>query len=128
MNYYLELFISKYVKSHKKDRLKYEANTEKKKLDFIDHFCHDTDKFVDDRKIVFYGNLHNCYDVIKTYKKESFFVISCKYVDGQMMNYDELLSYLGKEYMAIIAVSTKVVIIKEEYEYTPKVYILVTQN
>lgn len=124
MNYYIDLFISKYIKSNKKDRLIYEINSKKKKAEFINHFCHDTKKYVEENKVIFYGKLNECLKMIKSNNKNNYFVISDNYLDGLMMNFDELKIYLEKEYMAILAISDDLTIIKEETEAESYAYIL----
>ena len=124
MNYYIDAFITKYIKSHRKDRLKYEINSVKKKENFIDHFCHDTKKYVDERKIFFYGKPYECFDILKSNNTDVFFVISYIYIDGIMMNLKELELYIEKEYMAIVAITKDLAVIKEEGDFKSNILIL----
>ena len=124
MNNYIELFISKCIKSSRKERLKYEYNSTKKRASFIDHFNHDSYNYIYENKIIFFGKLQDCYDVVKPYDKEKLLVLSSKFDDEIMMNLEELLLYMEKEYMAIVAISNNIAIIKEEDECGKNIYIL----
>lgn len=121
MNYIQENFISKYIISQKKNRLLYEINSQKKKSNFINHFCHDTLSFVIPEKIVYSGNISNANNYII---ESDFLVISSDFIDGKMMNKEDLILYMEKEYMAIVAISDLIAIIKEEYEFDSHIFIL----
>lgn len=121
MNYIQENFISKYIISQKKNRLLYEINSKKKKSNFINHFCHDTLSFVIPEKIVYSGNISNANNYII---ESDFLVISSDFIDGKMMNKEDLILYMEKEYMAIVAISDLIAIIKDEYEFDSHIFIL----
>ena len=121
MNYIQENFISKYIISQKKNRLLYEINSKKKKSNFINYFCHDTLSFVIPEKIVYSGNISNANNYII---ESDFLVISSDFIDGKMMNKEDLILYMEKEYMAIVAISDLIAIIKEEYEFDSHIFIL----
>lgn len=121
MNYIQENFISKYIISQKKNRLLYEINSKKKKFNFINHFCHDTLSFVIPEKIVYSGNISNANNYII---ESDFLVISSDFIDGKMMKKEDLILYMEKEYMAIVAISDLIAIIKEEYEFDSHIFIL----
>lgn len=121
MNYIQENFISKYIISQKKNRLLYEINSKKKKSNFINHFCHDTLSFVIPEKIVYSGNISNANNYII---ESDFLVISSDFIDRKMMNKEDLILYMEKEYMAIVAISDLIAIIKEEYEFDSHIFIL----
>lgn len=123
MNNYQELFITKYVKIIKQDRLKYEIDSKKKKNNFLNHFCHDTFKYVDEKKIIYNGKYSEIVDIFEQFNKEIFYVISTDF-DGKMMNMNDLKQYLSNEYMPVIAISYNVVIIKEEMESYSNLYIM----
>ena len=124
MNKYQEFFISNYIISSKKKRLIYEIDSTKKKRCFIDHFCHDTKKFIISNKIIYEGELNDSFFIMERVKNEHFFVMSENYIDGITMDYNELKELLDKDLMEVIAISKKHVIIKEETEKKSNVYIL----
>lgn len=121
---YIDLFITKYIKSFRKDRLIYEVNSKKKKENFINHFCHETLKYIEEKKIIFHGKKHECFEALKAYNKENFFVLSSFYIDGIMMDLKELELYMENEYMSIVAISDNIAIIKEEEESLSNIFIL----
>lgn len=122
MNSYQEYFISRYIESHKKERLIYELNSKNKKYKFMDHFCHNINNYIVSKKIVFIGNLSNVINHIRT--KDIFFVMSYDNINGKMMYMDELIEYLENEYMPVLAISNSFVIIKNESDDSSNIFVL----
>jgi len=123
-NLYYDLFISKFIVSNRKERLKYEIDSKKRKKDFINHFCHDTLKYINIKRIIFEGQPHDFFNRFQIRNREMFFVVSELYDDGKMMTVDELKLYIDNEYMSIVAISNSIAIIKEETEFNSHIYVL----
>ncbi len=113
MNNYEKKFIDKCILSSKKDRLSYELNTLKKRRTFVNRFCHESKKYID----------HNCIIASMTIKElnsktsiidNEFYVLSDLYLNGIMLCYKDLISYINNEFWSIIAIGTTCAIVKEE--------------
>ena len=124
MNNYIELLFNKYINSTKKDRLLYEFESKNEKSIFFSRFCHNSKDILDTTKIVFEGSVEKLLLNISPNINDAYFIISELYHKGIEMNYNEMKEYLSNEYMAIIAISDSLCIIKEENEGKTLSYIL----
>ncbi len=124
MNGYEKRLIDEYIVSTKKSRLTYELNSTKKRHDFIMRFCHDSKKYIEQKRIICYGDLKNTLSMITAKENYRVFVISDLYPDGIMMNFNDMILYLENEYMSVIAITDSCALIKEESDSKSYAYLL----
>ena len=88
----------------------------------MNHFCHDTRRFIIPERIAYVGNVNDALSYIKN--NDTFFVMKYDDIEGRMMNKNEFITCMKEEYMSIIAIIKDLVIIKEETENTSLVFVL----
>lgn len=116
---YLDLekkFVNEFINPLYRDRLMFEFKTSKKRLNAIMRFCHNTNDLV--KKDMIYSKLKKFDDneLKKFLKDQYYYVVSFKYIDGTLMNINEILDYINDEHMPVIVYGDNIAVIKREYE------------
>ena len=107
------MFIDRCILSSKKDRLSYELNTLKKRRNFIDRFCHDSKKYINQNCIMASITIKELNSKVNIIDDE-FYVLSDLYPNGIMMCCVDFISFVNNEFWAVIAIGRTSAIVKEE--------------
>lgn len=111
-----EKFVNDFINPSYRDRLLFELKTSKKRLNALMRFSHNTNNLV--KKDMIYSKLKKFeYNQLNNFLNEqNFYVISYKYLNGIIMNVNEVLDYISDECMPVIVCGNNIVIIKKEFE------------
>ena len=111
-----EKFVNDFINPSYRDRLLFELKTSKKRLNALMRFSHNTNDLV--KKDMIYSKLKKFeYDQLNNFLNEkNFYVISFKYLNGIIMNVNEILDYISDECMPVIVCGNNNAIIKKEFE------------
>ena len=111
-----EKFVNDFINPSYRDRLLFELKTSKKRLNALMRFSHNTNDLV--KKDMIYSKLKKFeYDQLNNFLNgKNFYVISFKYLNGIIMNVNEILDYISDECMPIIVCGNNNAIIKKEFE------------
>lgn len=111
-----EKFVNDFINPSYRDRLLFELKTSKKRLNALMRFSHNTNDLV--KKDMIYSKLKKFeYNQINHFLNgQNFYVISFKYLNGIIMNVNEVLDYISDEYMPVIVCGNNNAIIKKEFE------------
>lgn len=111
-----EKFVNDFINPSYRDRLLFELKTSKKRLNALMRFSHNTNDLV--KKDMIYSKLKKFeYDQLNNFLDgKNFYVISFKYLNGIIMNVNEILDYISDECMPIIVCGNNNAIIKKEFE------------
>lgn len=111
-----EKFVNDFINPSYRDRLLFELKTSKKRLNALMRFSHNTNDLV--KKDMIYSKLKKFeYDQLYNFLNgKNFYVISFKYLNGIIMNVNEILDYISDECMPVIVCGNNNAIIKKEFE------------
>lgn len=111
-----EKFVNDFINPSYRDRLLFELKTSKKRLNALMRFSHNTNDLV--KKDMIYSKLKKFeYNQLNNFLNEkNFYVISFKYLNGIIMNVNEILDYISDECMPVIVCGNNNAIIKKEFE------------
>ncbi len=111
-----EKFVNDFINPSYRDRLLFELKTSKKRLNALMRFNHNTNDLV--KKDMIYSKLKKFeYDQLNNFLNgKNFYVISFKYLNGIIMNVNEILDYISDECMPVIVFGNNNAIIKKEFE------------
>lgn len=111
-----EKFVNDFINPSYRDRLLFELKTSKKRLNALMRFSHNTNELV--KKDMIYSKLKKFeYDQLNNFLNgKNFYVISFKYLNGIIMNVNEILDYISDECMPVIVCGNNNAIIKKEFE------------
>lgn len=111
-----EKFVNDFINPSYRDRLLFELKSSKKRLNALLRFSHNTNDLV--KKDMIYSKLKKFeYDQLNNFLNEkNFYVISFKYLNGIIMNVNEILDYISDECMPVIVCGNNNAIIKKEFE------------
>ncbi len=111
-----EKFVNDFINPSYRDRLLFELKTSKKRLNALMRFSHNTNDLV--KKDMVYSKLKKFeYDILNNFLNgKNFYVISFKYLNGIIMNVNEILDYISDECMPVIVCGNNNAIIKKEFE------------
>ncbi len=111
-----EKFVNDFINPSYRDRLLFEFKTSKKRLNALMRFSHNTNDLV--KKDMLYSKQKKFdYNQLNNFLNgQSFYVISFKYLDGTIMNVNEVLDYISYECMPVIVCGNNIAIIKKEFE------------
>ncbi len=111
-----EKFVNDFINPSYRDRLLFELKTSKKRLNALMRFSHNTNDLV--KKDMVYSKLKKFeYDILNNFLiGQNFYVISFKYLNGIIMNVNEILDYISDECMPVIVCGNNNAIIKKEFE------------
>lgn len=111
-----EKFVNDFINPSYRDRLLFELKTSKKRLNALMRFSHNTNDLV--KKDMIYSKLKKFeYDQLNNFLNgKNFYVISFKYLNGIIMNVNEILDYISDECMPVIVCGNNNAIIKKEFE------------
>ena len=109
-------FVYSFINSFYQNRILYELSHTKKRINAIMRFSHNVNELINDSMInykldKFDNKIFNSFFNVK-----SLYVISLKYIDGIMMNIEDLLEYINNENMPVIACTNDLALIKIEFE------------
>ena len=109
-------FVYSFINSFYQNRILYELSHTKKRINAIMRFSHNVNELINDSMInykldKFDNKIFNSFFNVK-----SLYVFSFKYIDGIMMNIEDLLEYLNNENMPVIACTNDLALIKIEFE------------
>lgn len=124
-----EKFVNDFINPSYRDRLLFELKTSKKRLNALMRFSHNTNDLV--KKDMIYSKLKKIeYDQLNNFLNgKKFYVISFKYLNGIIMNVNEILDYISDECMPVIVCGNNNAIIKKEFEKgEDNFYLLKKQN
>ena len=111
-----EKFVNDFINPSYRDRLLFELKSSKKRLNALLRFSHNTNDLV--KKNMIYSKLKKFeYDQLNNFLNgKNFYVISFKYLNGIIMNVNEILDYISDECMPVIVCGNNNAIIKKEFE------------
>lgn len=111
-----EKFVNDFINPSYRDRLLFELKSSKKRLNALLRFSHNTNDLV--KKDMIYSKLKKFeYDQLNNFLNgKNFYVISFKYLNGIIMNVNEILDYISDECMPVIVCGNNNAIIKKEFE------------
>ena len=109
-------FVYSFINSFYQNRILYELSHTKKRINAIMRFSHNVNELINDSMInykldKFDNKIFNSFFNVK-----SLYVFSFKYIDGIMMNIEDLLEYINNENMPVIACTNDLALIKIEFE------------
>ena len=109
-------FVNDFINPSFRDRFLFELKSSKKRLDAVMRFSHNTENLI--KKDIVYSRLKKFDDnELRLFLKgQEFYVISFKYLDGIIMNINEVLEYIYDEYLPVIIYGNNVAVIKKEFE------------
>lgn len=109
-------FVNDFINLSFRDRFLFELKSSKKRLDAVMRFSHNTENLI--KKDIVYSRLKKFDDnELRLFLKgQEFYVISFKYLDGIIMNINEVLEYIYDEYLPVIIYGNNVAVIKKEFE------------
>lgn len=111
-----EKFVNNFINVSYRERLLFELKTHKKRLKALMRFSHDIDKLVKASSIISKSKIFDEKELKQFLKGNQFYVISLKYLDGIIMNVDEILCHIYEEHLPVIICGDDVVVIKKEFE------------
>ena len=111
-----EKFVNDFINPSYRDRLLFELKTSEKRLNALMRFSHNTNDLV--KKDMIYSKLKKFeYDQLNNFLNgKNFYVISFKYLNGIIMNVNEILDYISDDRMPVIVCGDNNAIIKKEFE------------
>lgn len=109
-------FVNDFINPSFRDRFLFKLKSSKKRLDAVMRFSHNTENLI--KKDIVYSRLKKFDDnELRLFLKgQEFYVISFKYLDGIIMNINEVLEYIYDEYLPVIIYGNNVAVIKKEFE------------
>lgn len=111
-----EKFVNDFINPSYRDRLLFELKTSKKRLNALMRFSHNTNDLVK-KDMIYYKLKKFEYNQLNNFLNEhNFYVISFKYLNGIIMNVNEVLDYISDECMFVIVCGNNIAIIKKEFE------------
>ena len=124
MNLNIEItFVKKCIKKEYQDRLLFELQSKKHREKAISRFCHSAETILKNgfEKCTI-SDLQEYFDTDK--EAINYYIISSDLNDGNTLDAKDLVEYCKTSFMAVIAISSKIVVVKEEFEgMSPFVYI-----
>ncbi len=117
MNFSIELdFVKKYIKKEYQERIIFELQSKKNREKAISRFSHSSDMILKDLFVKctmaeFQNHLTDSYGVT-----EECYIISGDKLDGQTLPLHDAITYCKTSYMAVILISSKFAVVKEEVE------------
>lgn len=125
-------FVENFIQKRYRDRLLFELNSPKKRVDFLSRFCHNADEIIDPNKIVLKGKKIDT-DIEKELKQhkinDEVYVLSFKYSQGQSLGLQEALDYCEEENMPVIIIlSDDLALIKTEVEFGAPLKLLLSKK
>jgi hypothetical protein len=116
-------FVRKCIKKEYQDRLLFELQSKKHREKVVSRFSHSAEAMLKSGFVkCTVCDLQKYVDFNK--ESLSYFIISGDSNDGNTLNAKEMVEYCKNSFMAVIAISSKLVVIKEEYEgKSPTVFI-----
>ena len=111
-----EKFVNDFINPSYRDRLLFELKTSKKRLNALMRFSHNTNDLV--KKDLIYSKLKKFeYNQLNNFLNgQNFYIISFKYLNGIIMNVNEVLDYISDECMPVIVCGNNNAVIKKEFE------------
>lgn len=111
-----EKFVNDFINPSYRDRLLFELKTSKKRLNALMRFSHNMNDLL--IKDMIYSKLKKFeYNQLNDFLNgQNFYVISFKYLNGIIMNVNEVLDYISDECMPVIVCGNNNAIIKKEFE------------
>ena len=109
-------FVNDFINPSYRDRLLFELKTSKKRLNALMRFSHNMNDLL--IKDMIYSKLKKFeYNQLNDFLNgQNFYVISFKYLNGIIMNVNEVLDYISDECMPVIVCGNNNAIIKKEFE------------
>ena len=111
-----EKFVNNFINASYRERLLFELKTHKKRLKALMRFSHDIEKLVKVGSIISKSKIFDEKELKQFLKGNQFYVISLKYLDGKIMNIDEILYHMYEEHLPVIICGDDVMVIKKEIE------------
>ena len=111
-----EKFVNNFINASYRERLLFELKTHKKRLKALMRFSHDIDKLVKVGSIISKSKIFDEKELKQFLKGNQFYVISIKYLDGKIMNIDEILYHMYEEHLPVIICADDFAVIKKEFE------------
>lgn len=111
-----EKFVNDFINPLYRDRLLFELKTSKKRINALMRFSHNMNDLV--KKEMIYSKLKKFdnNELKKFLNGKEFYIISFKYLNGIIMNIDEILDYINNEFMPVIICGNNIAVIKKEFE------------
>ena len=110
--------VNAFIDSRYRERIIYElSSSSKKRLKALFRFSHNAEVLIDKSKLVFSGSELKKELIAKKVKQtKEVYVMSHKYLDGQIMDLDAAIKYTENEFSPVLIYMNELLIIKEEFE------------
>ena len=124
MDFKTELeFVKAYIKKEYQDRLFFELQSKKHRQKAISRFSHGADEILNDHFCrLTSSELQACYCKYDIIQGECY-IISDNEHDGKTLPLCDAVKYCINSYTAMVLISKKLVLVKEEVEGTPTFYL-----
>ena len=110
-----EKFVNNYINRSYRNRLLFELKSSKKRLDAIMRFSHNIDSLIKIETIHLKLKKFDACELKSFLINQKLYVVSFKFLDGIMMDTNELLAYIQDDYPILIC-GNDIAIIKKEFE------------
>lgn len=124
-------FVKEYIKKNRRDRILYELNNAKKRINAIGRFCHNAADYLIASKIVYKGtSLEHGMELLNVSNSKECYLISFDDdIDGKVFAPMEAMERIESIGMASIAIFTDFCVIKTEQSVGPaEVFFLKASN
>ena len=123
-------FVKEYIKKNRRDRMLYELNNAKKRINAIGRFCHRAADYLIASKIVYKGtSLEQGIEILNVAHSKECYLISYDDIDGKVLAPMEAMERIESCGMASIAIFTDFCVIKTEQSVGPaEVFCLIASN
>ena len=120
-----EKFVNDFINPSYRDRLLFELKTSKKRLNALMRFSHNMNDLL--IKDMIYSKLKKFeYNQLNDFLNgQNFYVISFKYLNGIIMNVNEVLDYISDECMPVIVCGNNNAIIKKDKVIEARVLVVI---
>lgn len=111
-----EKFINDFIDTSYGDRLLFELKSLKKRTSALMRFSHNVECLIKNEYIHLKLKQFDEEELKLFLNEQKFYVISFKYLDGIIMNINEVLDYIYEEYSPVIVCGNNIAVIKKEFE------------
>ena len=125
MDFNIELdFIKKYIKKEYRERIIFELQSKKKREKGISHFSHSAQTVLNDSFIPCPMTQLQDHLVALCSAQDECYMISGDTLDGHILPLHDAVEYCLTSYLAVILISSKFAVVKEEAECSePRIFI-----
>lgn len=111
-----ENFVNKFINTAYRDRLLYELRSSKKRINALMRFSHNIEGLLKEEKIYSRLKQFNEGEIKSFLKEKNYYILSFKYLEGHIMDINEMFNYIYDEYSPVVVCGTDVAVVKKEFE------------